>query len=57
MQNLSSMLRHLFQSAAMNLSSQGACQCSSLTVLAAASSRFPLHQTEEAFNTLKEAQV
>lgn len=54
---IQNMHQHLFQLATMNLSSQGACQCSSLTVLAAAGSRFPLHQTEEALNTLKEAQV
>lgn len=38
-------------------SSQGACQRASLTVLATAGSRLPLHQAQEALNTLKEAQI
>lgn len=38
-------------------SSQRTCQRASLTVLATAGSRLPLHQAQEALNTLKEAQI
>ena len=39
------------------LSSQGACQCASLTFLATTGCRLPLHQAEETLNALKEAQI